>query len=293
MKIIVYSIVVLFALSCQFKMKKHPEIFKEYLAAINAHELDSINKFLSDNHIFINPQNKRSEGKESMINEWKELFEIFPDYQLSVTELHEIADGVVAIGTTLASAGEKKTIENSFAIPFAIKCSILDEKIVAWQMIADTKISSAVMDRVSALSDDERTKVQGFGGVFFKAKDPKALAAWYDAHLGTHFENNLYQTFKWRERSKPGVIGRTEFSLFSEKSDYYDPSKSKFMLNFRVNDLDALMDTLSKNGVEVVGKIETFEYGKFAWILDAEGNKIELWQPVDDVLEAYEEGQAK
>lgn len=132
-------------------------------------------------------------------------------------------------------------------------------------------------------------RVTGLGGIFLKLNDPKATSAWYDEHLGLNFKGNAYQTFKWRERDNPEKTGRTEFSLFKKDSTYFEPSDSSFMLNLRVENLVELLDILRGEGVTIVGEMETFDYGKFAWILDPEGNKIELWEPIDDVLEKYDE----
>jgi predicted enzyme related to lactoylglutathione lyase len=127
-------------------------------------------------------------------------------------------------------------------------------------------------------------RVTGIGDVFIKAKDPKALAAWYDRHLGFSFGENLYVNFKWVNENNPAVPGNTVFSFFKQESDYFDPSTSPVMINFRVKDLETLMEILKKEEVEIVGKISEEEYGKFGWIMDPEGNKIELWEPVDDKL---------
>lgn len=125
-------------------------------------------------------------------------------------------------------------------------------------------------------------KVTGVGGVFIKAKDPKALAAWYDKHLGTSFGENFYINFKWVDESDQAIPGNTVFSFFKQDSKYFDPSNSPFMINFRVNDLEALIEELKKAGVEMAGEIIKEDYGKFGWIMDPEGNKIELWEPVDE-----------
>lgn len=131
-------------------------------------------------------------------------------------------------------------------------------------------------------------RVTGLGGVFFKSKQPKELSSWYDKHLGLNFGNNSWSTFKWRDRDNPDQIGRTEFSLFPEESDYYAPSESPFMLNFRVENLEELIEILRGEGVTIVGNVEVYDYGKFGWILDPEGHKIELWEPIDGVLEDSE-----
>jgi predicted enzyme related to lactoylglutathione lyase len=127
-------------------------------------------------------------------------------------------------------------------------------------------------------------RVTGIGGVFIKAKDPKGLAAWYDRHLGFSFGENLYVNFKWVNENNPAVPGNTVFSFFKKESNYFDPSSSPVMINFRVKDLETLLETLKKEEVEIVGKISEEEYGKFGWIMDPEGNKIELWEPVDEKL---------
>jgi predicted enzyme related to lactoylglutathione lyase len=126
--------------------------------------------------------------------------------------------------------------------------------------------------------------VTGIGGVFLKAKDPKALAAWYDKHLGFSFGKSLYVSFTWVNENNPAVPGNTAFSFFKNETTYFDPSLSPFMINFRVKDLVTLLGILKQEGVEVVGEMQEEEYGKFGWIMDPEGNKVELWEPVDDKL---------
>lgn len=132
-------------------------------------------------------------------------------------------------------------------------------------------------------------RVTGLGGIFLKMNDPKATTTWYDKHLGLNFKGNSYQTFKWRDRERPDQLGRTEFSLFPKNTKYFEPSESSFMLNLRVENLEKLLDILRGEGVTIVGEMELFDYGKFAWILDPEGNKIELWEPIDEILEKYDE----
>lgn len=127
-------------------------------------------------------------------------------------------------------------------------------------------------------------RVTGIGGVFLKAKDAKTLAAWYDKHLGFSFGENLYVNFKWISENNPSVPGNTVFSFFKQESKYFDPSASPFMINFRVMDLRALLKKLKEEGVEIIDDIMEEEYGLFGWILDPEGNKIELWEPFDDKL---------
>lgn len=126
-------------------------------------------------------------------------------------------------------------------------------------------------------------KVTGIGGIFFKAKEPEALRRWYQEHLGIPMDpEGEWWSFTWRDRDEPGRIGRTVWAAFPEDTSYFEPSRSSFMFNFRVDDLDAALAELRAAGVEVLEQIEEYEYGRFGWILDPEGNKIELWEPRDE-----------
>jgi predicted enzyme related to lactoylglutathione lyase len=125
------------------------------------------------------------------------------------------------------------------------------------------------------------TRVTGIGGVFFKAKDPGKLMSWYTTHLGVKPESEGSSTtmFQWREKEDAEQVGYTVWSIFPHDTKYFDPSSSPFMVNFRVKDLDRLLDQLKREGVKVDDKREEYEYGKFGWIIDPEGNRIELWEP--------------
>lgn len=123
-------------------------------------------------------------------------------------------------------------------------------------------------------------KVTGIGGIFFKCKDPKTLREWYQKHLGLN--TNQYGTvFEWRQGADTTKKGFTQWSPFSEKTKYFEPSKRDFMINYRVGNLVALVEELKKEGVTITDTIETADYGKFVHILDIEGNKVELWEPND------------
>jgi predicted enzyme related to lactoylglutathione lyase len=124
----------------------------------------------------------------------------------------------------------------------------------------------------------EMKKVTGIGGIFFKTKDPKKMKEWYQKHLG--LKTDEYGTlFESRNSDNPDKKEYLQWSPFSEDTKYFAPSKKEFMINYRVANLEKLLEELSKAGVEIVGKMETYEYGKFAHIMDPEGNKIELWEP--------------
>ena len=121
-------------------------------------------------------------------------------------------------------------------------------------------------------------RVTGIGGIFFKAKDPKALGAWYREHLGVDVQDWGGAAFRWADENPTGA-GATIWSPFKADTDYFAPSEASFMVNFRVADLHALLAALRAEGCDVQDKVEESEYGKFGWVLDPEGNKLELWEP--------------
>ena len=123
-------------------------------------------------------------------------------------------------------------------------------------------------------------KVTGIGGIFFSAEDPKALGDWYKTHLGIDVQNwgsQAGSTFDWTDDE--GNKATTVWSVHPASSNHMAPSKSGFMVNYRVDDLDALLQALRDEGCEVLEKQDDSEYGKFGWVMDPEGNKVELWQP--------------
>ncbi|HBX67643.1 MAG: glyoxalase [Balneola sp.] len=125
-----------------------------------------------------------------------------------------------------------------------------------------------------------KKRVTGIGGVFLKAKDPKETQAWYREHLG--IESGKYGgTFEWRYAEDASKKGYTAWSIFDEKTEYTNPSNKDAMINYRVENLEGLLKVLEEEGVEIVGEMEVFEYGKFGWIMDPNGYKIELWEPND------------
>jgi predicted enzyme related to lactoylglutathione lyase len=128
-------------------------------------------------------------------------------------------------------------------------------------------------------------RVTGIGGIFFKCKDQEAQKRWYEKHLGMQMNDWGGTLFWWRDADHPEKKGSTSWSTFKEDTRYLDPSEKGFMINYRVENLEELLKTLKEEGVQQVGVIESYEYGKFAWIMDPEGNKIELWEPVDEKFE--------
>ncbi|HYG19002.1 MAG TPA: VOC family protein [Ohtaekwangia sp.] len=120
-------------------------------------------------------------------------------------------------------------------------------------------------------------RVTGLGGVFFKAEDPAKMKSWYKDHLG------VTEVFQWKDLADPDATApaQTIWSPFKNDTAYFSPSDKPFMLNFRVADLEGLLKVLREEGVQLVGEIQSYPYGKFGWIMDPEGNKIELWEPIE------------
>lgn len=165
---------------------------------------------------------------------------------------------------------------------------ILTPHIAGWTIESHERLAQVIVDKIKAVyfgpvkvAVDEK-RVTGIGGVFFKSKDPKALVAWYGKHLGLKTDD-YGATFWWKDNK--GNDCSTQWSPFADDTTYFAPSEKQFMQNFRVNDLESLLKKLSDEGVTIAGTIETYDYGKFGWILDVEGNKIELWEPIDKAFQ--------
>ena len=140
---------------------------------------------------------------------------------------------------------------------------------------ADTIISKE--NKITAMK-----KATGIGGIFFKCKDPKKMTAWYKNHLGLNTNAYGGATFEWYEGADSTKKAQTQWQPFAESTKYFEPSKKDFMINYRVENMEALVEEFKKTGVTIVDTIETVGYGKFLHILDAEGNKVQLWQPIDN-----------
>ncbi len=127
-------------------------------------------------------------------------------------------------------------------------------------------------------------KVTGIGGIFFKCQNPAKVREWYKTNLG--FATNDYgAVFEWRQGANSSQKGFTQWSPFGEKTKYFEPSTKDFMINYRVENLDALLKQLRKDGITITNSVETADYGKFVHILDVEGSKVELWEPNDKEFE--------
>ncbi len=122
-------------------------------------------------------------------------------------------------------------------------------------------------------------RVTGIGGIFFKARDPVALRAWYQRHLGIDVQEWGGAVFRWADAEGRPQAGTTVWSVSAADAESFAPGASPFMINYRVADLESLQQSLRAEGCQVLDKTEDSEFGKFGWVMDPEGNKVELWQP--------------
>jgi predicted enzyme related to lactoylglutathione lyase len=125
-------------------------------------------------------------------------------------------------------------------------------------------------------------RATGIGGVFFRSKDPTATNAWYKEHLGVPVGDDGQTSFWWRDDEQPQRRGMTVWAPFEADTDYFGKPSQQWMINYRVENLDALLEELQREGVEIVPERAEYEFGKFAWIVDPDGNRIELWEPPSD-----------
>src|SRR5688572_8128204 len=124
-------------------------------------------------------------------------------------------------------------------------------------------------------------RVTGIGGVFFKTEDPKKIKEWYGKHLGLPVDD-YGASFRWIDVDNKEAV--TAWNPFKTDTEYFQPSQKQFMFNYRVENLVELLKVLKEEGVQIVGEMQEFSYGKFGWIMDPDGNKIELWEPKDEGL---------
>lgn len=153
-------------------------------------------------------------------------------------------------------------------------------------IITQTKFKNKKFDESQSngvVMEDNIPKVTGIGGIFFLSKNPEETKKWYNKNLGLAIDD-FGSPFEFRNANRPDEINYLRWSPFEEKTDYFSPSKKEFMINYRVQNIEGLVKQLKGNGVIILDKIESFEYGKFVHIMDNEGNKIELWEPIDSYL---------
>jgi predicted enzyme related to lactoylglutathione lyase/ketosteroid isomerase-like protein len=261
------------------------QVTLDFVGALNRHDLLTMEELTTNDHCFMGPYGECVTGRQAILKGWSDYFLAFPDYHLEIEEIFQVEGGAMGHGNSTSTSAAAVESGRQFRIPTAFRTKVTVNKVSLWRVFTDTMLPS---DVIGNRSYGREPALEGLGGVFIKAKNPTSLRAWYDQHLDTRFGSNSWHTFQWRRWDHAQMACRTEFSFFEEETAYFHPSSKAFMINFRVRSLQVLLDKLKKNGVQQVGESETFDYGKFAWILDPEGNKIELWEPNDDALEKYE-----
>jgi predicted enzyme related to lactoylglutathione lyase len=137
---------------------------------------------------------------------------------------------------------------------------------------------------------DNKPRVTGIGGIFFKSDNPDKMKEWYSKNMGL-VTNEYGSLFEFRDSDNPDSKGYLQWSPFEKETKYFAPSSKDYMINYRVVNIEAMIENMRSEGIEIIGEIEEYEYGKFAHIVDPEGNKIELWEPVDKVFTDLYEGK--
>lgn len=175
--------------------------------------------------------------------------------------------------------------EIAFKDPAVIK-GLLTVKFKEWNAI----LRSPNLMQTQIEENNNLGRVKAIGGVFFKSKNPTELKKWYKEHLG--IDTDDYGTnFEWRDSNNPKEKGFTQWSPFVQNTKYFYPSEKEFMINYRVDNLEALLSKLKISGIKPIDEINEYDYGKFVHILDIENNKIELWEPIDDAYDKLVEGR--
>ena len=247
------------------------------------------------------PFNKLSHNmiNDTFINKFKKSFYLINTARGSAVVTNDLVEALInkkVLGACLdVLEYEKLSFENLFennsfpeAFDYLINAEnvLLSPHVAGWTVESKIKLAQTIVDKVDTLFykgkvekpilNDKR--VTGIGGLFFKTEDPAKLKEWYKKYLGFNTDD-WGCTFWWKdENNKPSS---TQWSPFKSDTNYFTPSKKDYMFNYRVTNLAELINKLKYEGVKVVGKIEEYDYGKFGWILDPEGNKIELWEPID------------
>ncbi len=254
-------------------------LFYDFVTAINQHDAPQLGALMTEDHLFTDARGKDIRGNKTASEAWAGYFRLFPDYAIELTDVWEKGPEVMAMGFASGSHAQGQ----GWRIPAAWKMGIKAEKVSHWQVFADTKIAyDSIHQRLEQNSDDDAGKrVTSMGGVFFKCKDPEKMKTWYSRHLG--LKTDVYGTsFAWRQAPDGQKKGFTAWSPFPDDTAYFAPSIKPFMFNYRVADLQRLIEQLKEEGVTILDDIQTYPYGKFVHILDPEYNKIELWEADDE-----------
>jgi D-3-phosphoglycerate dehydrogenase len=233
------------------------------------------------------------------ISKFKNPFYLINTARGSAVVTNDLVDGLInktVLGACLdVLEYEKLSFENLFendnfpkAFDYLINAEnvLLSPHVAGWTVESKMKLAETIVDKVKTNFFSENNtetklplkRVTGIGGLFFKTNDPAKIKEWYKNHLGFNVDD-WGCTFWWKDKNNKQAS--TQWSPFKSDTDYFNPSKKDYMFNYRVDNLVELINKLKTEGVEVVGNIEEYEYGKFGWVLDPEGNKIELWEPID------------
>lgn len=273
-----------------------PGVGNEHCQQVTLAELQEKTEVLSIH----TPENELSHKmvNSTFINQFKKPFYLINTARGSAVETADLVDALKSgkiLGACLdVLEYEKSSFENFFeneTLPKPFQYLIesdqvlLSPHVAGWTVESHLKLAQTIADKVEALyfpkeveTKPELKRVTGIGGLFFKAENPALLKDWYQKHLG--FNTDAYGcTFWWIDQNNQKAS--TQWSPFAKESTYFEPCKKDFMFNYRVENLKLLLAKLKEEGVTVVGEIEEYDYGKFGWIIDLEGNKIELWEPID------------
>lgn len=251
------------------------QVFEQFVAAVNTHNVAAMATLITPGHCFTDAAGNELKGADTVLGLWTSYFSAFAGYHMALSETIVEGDNIAAFGTLSGKIDSVK-----WNTPASWKATIKDGKLSVFQLFADTKILFDALNR-SEYPDIATPRVTSVGGVFFKCTDADKMRAWYKDNLGLNVDK-YGTTFEWRQVSDPTLMGYTQWSLFKSTTKYFEPSTKDFMINYRVVNLEALVENLKKAGVTITDKIESFEYGKFVHIMDCDGNKIELWEPNDE-----------
>ncbi|PHQ57597.1 MAG: hydroxyacid dehydrogenase [Lutibacter sp.] len=247
------------------------------------------------------PFNEQSQNmiNDAFINNFRKSFYLINTARGSAVVTNHLVEALISkkiLGACLdVLEYEKLSFENLFendnfpeAFDYLIHAEnvLLSPHIAGWTVESKIKLAQTIVDKVGALFflknpvkvESKINRVTGIGGLFFKTENPTKLKEWYKNHLGFNVDD-WGCTFWWKDDN--GKPASTQWSPFKNDTSYFSPAKKDYMFNYRVEDLIGLLKKLKQEGITIIGEIEEYEYGKFGWILDLEGNKIELWEPID------------
>ena len=251
-------------------------------------------------HTPFNEMSNQMVNKEFIAN-FKKPFYLINTARGSAVVTNDLVEGLInrkVLGACLdVLEYEKHSFENLFendelpeAFTYLIESEnvLLSPHIAGWTVASKIKLAEVIVNKVRSqffekqkIAIPQKKKVTGIGGLFFKTDQPKILKEWYKKHLGFNTDD-WGCTFWWKDLNDNKAS--TQWSPFKSDSNYFSPSEKEYMFNYRVDNLVELLKELKKEGVQIIGEMEEYDYGKFGWILDPDGNKIELWEPIDSTF---------